>query len=144
MIPCWSRKSQLAGMLGAALMGVCLIRSSFDGTVRMWNGHTGDCLSIFQAGSGKVCGHSFAPKADLLAIVAGSKLILAGVHTAIGKEIFSWQDKDNLFETAWRVDGKMVAAAMENHMIAVVRMDKVNALGEDATAKAAQMAITAA
>jgi hypothetical protein len=37
-----------------------------------------------------------------------------------GKEFFSWKDRDNLFETAWRVDGKMVAAAMENHNIVVV------------------------
>lgn len=45
----------------------------------MWNGHTGECISIFQAGSGKVCGHSFAPRPDILAIVAGGKLIIAKV-----------------------------------------------------------------
>ncbi|KAH7334520.1 WD40-repeat-containing domain protein [Rhizoctonia solani] len=104
-----------------------LVTSSFDGTVRMWNGHTGDCISIFQAGSGKVCGHSFAPRPDILAIVAGNKLILA----KDGKEFFSWSDKDSLFETAWRVDGKAVAAAMENSMVAVVRMPSISIPGEE-------------
>ncbi|CAE6405142.1 unnamed protein product [Rhizoctonia solani] len=104
-----------------------LVTSSFDGTVRMWNGHTGDCISIFQAGSGKVCGHSFAPRPDILAIVAGNKLILA----KDGKEFFSWSDKESLFETAWRVDGKAVAAAMENSMVAVVRMPSISIPGEE-------------
>ncbi|KAG8689504.1 hypothetical protein FRC08_010918 [Ceratobasidium sp. 394] len=93
-----------------------LVTSSFDGTVRMWNGLTGDCLSVFPAGSGKVCGHSFTPSGDLIAIVAGGRLILA----KNGVEFFSWEDDLNLFETAWRTDGKMVAAAMENHQIVVV------------------------
>ncbi|KAF8711705.1 WD40 repeat-like protein, partial [Rhizoctonia solani] len=110
-----------------------LVTSSFDGTVRMWNGHTGDCISIFQAGSGKVCGHSFAPRPDILAIVAGNKLILA----KDGKEFFSWQDKDALFETAWRVDGKAVAAAMENSMVAVVRMPSITIPGEEDKAETA-------
>ncbi|CAE7194593.1 unnamed protein product [Rhizoctonia solani] len=104
-----------------------LVTSSFDGTVRMWNGHSGDCISIFQAGSGKVCGHSFAPRPDILAIVAGNKLILV----KDGKEFFSWSDKDALFETAWRFDGKAVAAAMENSMVAVVRMPWVTIPGEE-------------
>ncbi|KAG8733175.1 hypothetical protein FRC11_008177 [Ceratobasidium sp. 423] len=110
-----------------------LVTSSFDGTVRMWDGHTGDCISIFQAGSGKVCGHSFAPRPDILAIVAGNKLILA----KDGKEFFSWSDKDSLFETAWRVDGKAVAAAMENSMVAVVRMPSITIPGEEDKSEAA-------
>ncbi|QRV97564.1 F-box-like/WD repeat-containing protein TBL1XR1 [Ceratobasidium sp. AG-Ba] len=93
-----------------------LVTSSFDGTVRMWNGITGACLSVFPAGCGKVCGHSFTPTGDLIAIVAGGKLILA----KNGKEFFSWEDERNLYETAWRVDGKMVAAATESHQIVVI------------------------
>jgi hypothetical protein len=36
-----------------------------------------------------------------------------------------------LFETAWRVDGKAVAAAMENSMVAVVRMPSITIPGEE-------------
>ncbi|KAF8603965.1 WD40 repeat-like protein [Ceratobasidium sp. AG-I] len=99
-----------------------LVTSSFDGTVRMWNGSTGACLSVFQAGSGKVCGHSFTPNGELLAIVAGNKIIL----TKDGKAFFQWQDQKNLFETAWRLDGKMVAAAMEGHNIAVIDTSRIS------------------
>ncbi|EUC63839.1 transducin (beta)-like protein [Rhizoctonia solani AG-3 Rhs1AP] len=74
-----------------------LVTSSFDGTVRMWNGHTGDCISIFQAGSGKVCGHSFAPRPDILAIVAGNKLILAKVRCQLWMAIAI---SHSLFRTA--------------------------------------------
>lgn len=43
-----------------------------------------------------------------------------------GKAFFQWQDQKNLFETAWRLDGKMVAAAMEGHNIAVIDTSKIS------------------
>ncbi|KAG8774711.1 hypothetical protein FRC12_001859 [Ceratobasidium sp. 428] len=119
--------------------GPVLVTSSFDGTVRMWNGLTGACLSVFPAGSGKVCGHSFTPTGDLVAIVAGGKLILA----KNGKEFFSWEDELNLFETAWRIDGKMVAAAMENHQIVVVNTKALKVPADEPEASGSgQKAIT--
>ncbi|KAG9128157.1 hypothetical protein FRC07_004269 [Ceratobasidium sp. 392] len=106
-----------------------LVTSSFDGTVRMWNGLTGDCLTMFPAESGIVCGHSFTPTGDLMAIVEGNRNLVAKgklILTKDKKEFFSWEDELSLYETAWRIDGKMVAVAMENHQIAVVNIKALN------------------
>ncbi|KAL1740494.1 WD40-repeat-containing domain protein [Schizophyllum fasciatum] len=109
-----------------------LATSSFDGTARMWNSETGECLVTFSDHKRPVYALSFSPDGRCLATGSGDGFM--HIYSVQKRQrVWSWYAgnvKQGVFEIEWQMgDGgpNRIALALENRTVAVIDLDKVPA-----------------
>ena len=144
----WQRKSALSCTLGKALP--CFFswsyRSSFDGTSRVWDSVTGDCLCSFDDHKKNVYALAFSPDGRHIAtaggdgclhiydirvsLIAGDELCKANTFDQAKEKRWSWSagtPNSSIFEIEWQQSGNLnrIAMAMEKTTVGVVDLTKV-------------------
>ena len=124
-----------------------LYRSSFDGTARLWDSVTGECLHVFRDHRRPLYALTFSPDGKLIATGSGDgwmhiyytrvRFTLAFHHwpwlnvcSQTQARIWSWyagSDRPGVFEIDWQVhDGvNRIALALECQEVAVLDMNKL-------------------
>ncbi|OCH96413.1 WD40 repeat-like protein [Obba rivulosa] len=109
-----------------------LASSAFDGTLRLWNSVTGDCLQMFHDHTRHVFALAFSPDARLLATGAGDGLLhIYDVKTR--EKRWTWDagyTKPAIFEIDWQQTGSLnrLAVALESQEVAVVDINRIPSL----------------
>jgi transducin (beta)-like 1 len=106
--------------------------SSFDGTARLWDSVTGECLKIFSDHKRPVYALSFSPEGQWLATGSGDGFLhIYNVKTKEKK--WSWyagSEKPGVFEIDWQREGNInrIALALECRQVGVVDITRILAL----------------
>ncbi|TFK41943.1 WD40-repeat-containing domain protein [Crucibulum laeve] len=109
-----------------------LATSSFDGTARLWNSATGECIKVFMDHKRPVYALSFSPNGRWLATGSGDGYMhLYDVHSR--EKIWSWYagaEKPGVFEIDWQahMGEYRIALALECRKVAVIDMSRIPAL----------------
>ncbi|KDQ63157.1 hypothetical protein JAAARDRAFT_120290 [Jaapia argillacea MUCL 33604] len=111
-----------------------LATSGFDGTARLWDSVTGDCLKIFQDHKRPVYALTFSPNGRWLATGSGD----GWLHVYDVKEVvkkWSWyagSEKPGVYEIDWQQVGKTsrIALALESRSVAVIDATRIPAIRE--------------
>jgi len=109
-----------------------LATSGFDGTARLWDSVTGDCLRVFTDHKRAVYALSFCPDGMWLATGSGDGWV--HVYDIEKKERkWSWfagPEKPGIFEIDWQQTGDVnrIAFALESRQVGVIDVTKVAAL----------------
>ncbi|KAJ3509698.1 hypothetical protein NLJ89_g5083 [Agrocybe chaxingu] len=106
-----------------------LATSSFDGTARIWDSVTGQCLHVFQDHRRPVYSLTFSPDGKYLATGSGDGWLHI-YHTRMHFRVWSWyagSDKPGVFEIDWQNrDGvNRIAMALECRQVAVLDVNKL-------------------
>ncbi|KAF8899132.1 WD40-repeat-containing domain protein [Infundibulicybe gibba] len=114
-----------------------LASSSFDGTARIWDSVTGECLKIFTDHRRPVYTLTFSPNGRLFATGGGDGWLHV-YSTRTREKRWSWQagpEKPGIFEIDWEVrEGiNRIAMAMECRRVGVVDVSRIPALQNEAS-----------
>lgn len=114
-------------------MNELLATSSFDGTARLWDSVTGECLKVFADHKRPVYALDFSPNGQFLSTGSGDGwLYIYDVKTHEKK--WSWYagpEKPGVFEIDWQNQSGVnrIALALECRQVAVIDVSKIAALG---------------
>ncbi|KAF8079015.1 WD40 repeat-like protein [Lyophyllum atratum] len=106
--------------------------SSFDGTARLWDSVTGECLKVFSDHKRPVYTLAFSPNGHWLATGSGDGWL--HVYNVVAQEKrWSWYagaERPGVFEIDWQVaEGiNRIALALECRQVAVIDVTKIPAL----------------
>ncbi|KAH9950912.1 WD40 repeat-like protein [Amylocystis lapponica] len=106
-----------------------LATSSLDGSSRLWDGLTGDCLKVFEDHTQHVYALAFCPDARFFATGGGDGwLHVYDVRTR--KKIWSWYagaDRPSIFEIDWQKAGNInrMALGLESHQVGIVDVSRI-------------------
>jgi len=106
--------------------------SSFDGTARLWDSVTGDCLKVFMDHKRPLYTLSFSPDGYWLATGSGDGwLHVYNCETKLKK--WSWYagtEKPGVFEIDWQLHGSInrIALALECRQVAVIDVSRIPSL----------------
>lgn len=123
-------------------------RSSFDGTARLWDSVTGECLKVFADHKRPVYALAFSPDGYWLAtgsgdgwlhvydVLVGSPVLAYPHYLTLlqaQEEKWSWYagyDKPGVFEIDWQMHEGInrIALALECRNVAVIDVSKIAAL----------------
>ncbi|EPQ60333.1 WD40 repeat-like protein [Gloeophyllum trabeum ATCC 11539] len=112
-----------------------LASSGFDGSARLWDSVTGDCLKVFQDHKRPVYALSFSPEGKWLATGSGDGwLHIYDVQTAQRK--WSWYagvDKPGVYEIDWQRTGNVnrIAIALESRNVGVIDVTRIQVLQDN-------------
>ncbi|KAF9469758.1 WD40-repeat-containing domain protein [Collybia nuda] len=107
--------------------------SSFDGTARLWNSVTGECLKVFDDHRRPVYALSFSPDGRWLSTGSGDGWLHI-YNVSLQEKEWSWyagHDRPGVFEIDWQVHQGInrIALALECQQVAVIDVSKIPALG---------------
>ncbi|KAJ7292731.1 WD40 repeat-like protein [Mycena rebaudengoi] len=106
--------------------------SSFDGTARLWDSVTGDCLKVFTDHKRPVYALRFSPSGRWLATGSGDGWL--HIYDVKAREMkWSWFagfDQPGVFEIDWQSGGGLdrIALALECRNVAIIDISKIEAL----------------
>ncbi|GJE85862.1 WD40 repeat-like protein [Phanerochaete sordida] len=109
-----------------------LATSSLDGTARLWNSSTGECLTVFNDHMASIYTISFSPDARLFA-TAGADGHLH-IYDVKSREVkWSWRasgERIAIFEIDWQQSGDLnrIALGLESGLVGVVDVAQIPAL----------------
>ncbi|KAI0931269.1 hypothetical protein AcW1_001282 [Taiwanofungus camphoratus] len=106
-----------------------LATSSFDGTSRLWDSVTGECLQVFEDHKRHVYALAFSPDARFFATGGGDGWLHV-YDVKARKKRWSWyagSEKPGIFEIDWQQSGNInrMALALESHQVGVVDVTRV-------------------
>lgn len=106
-----------------------LATSSFDGTARLWDSVTGECLHVFRDHRRPLYALKFSPDGILIATGSGDGWMHI-YHTRTQVRIWSWcagSDKPGVFEIDWQEEDGVnrIAMALECREVAVLDVNKL-------------------
>ncbi|KDR85615.1 hypothetical protein GALMADRAFT_234582 [Galerina marginata CBS 339.88] len=105
--------------------------SSFDGTARLWDSVTGECLNVFRDHKAPLYSLTFSPDGKFFATGSGDGWLHL-YHTRSYVRIWSWYagaDKPGVFEIDWQEHEGVnrIAMALECRQVAVLDLNKLDA-----------------
>ncbi|KAF8963926.1 WD40-repeat-containing domain protein [Flammula alnicola] len=107
--------------------------SSFDGTARLWDSVTGECLNVFRDHKGPLYSLTFSPDGKFIATGSGDGWLHI-YHTRSYERVWSWfagsGNKPGVFEIDWQQDESVnrIAMALECRQVAVLDVNKLDFL----------------
>lgn len=106
-----------------------LATSSFDGTSRLWDSVTGECLRVFQDHKRHVYALAFSPDARFFATGGGDGWLHV-YDVKSRQKRWSWyagSEKPGIFEIDWQQSGNInrMALALESNQVGVVDVTRV-------------------
>ncbi|KJA28617.1 hypothetical protein HYPSUDRAFT_156006 [Hypholoma sublateritium FD-334 SS-4] len=109
-----------------------LATSSFDGTARLWDSVTGECLHIFKDHKGPLYSLTFSPNGKFVATGSGDGWLYI-YHIRSRERVWSWfagSGKPGVFEIDWQDHEGInrIAMALECRQVAVVDVAKLDLL----------------
>ncbi|CAK0781123.1 hypothetical protein CVIRNUC_005291 [Coccomyxa viridis] len=96
-----------------------LVSASFDTSIRLWNGETGECLHHLTQHTQPVYSVAFSPTGELLASGSFDKNLHMWSVTS-GKLVRTYKGAGGIFEVCWAKDGDRVAACFSNRVVSVL------------------------
>ncbi|KIM47604.1 hypothetical protein M413DRAFT_204575 [Hebeloma cylindrosporum] len=105
--------------------------SSFDGTARLWDSVTGECLNVFRDHKAPLYSLTFSPDGKFFATGSGDGWLHI-YHTRSYARVWSWfggTEKPGVFEIDWQEHEGIsrIAMALESRQVAVLDVNKLEA-----------------
>ncbi|KAF8167462.1 WD40 repeat-like protein [Crassisporium funariophilum] len=104
--------------------------SSFDGTARLWDSVTGECLHVFRDHRRPLYALTFSPDGKFVSTGSGDGWLHI-YHTRTYERLWSWfagSDKPGVFEIDWQEHNGVnrIAMALECRQVAVLDVNKLD------------------
>ncbi|KAH8110643.1 WD40 repeat-like protein [Phellopilus nigrolimitatus] len=114
-----------------------LATTSFDGTARLWDATTGECLRSISDHKRAAYTLTFSPEGKFFATGSGDGWLYI-YDIATGKQVWSWYagaDKTGIYEIDWQQTGKLnrIAMCLESRAVGIIDVTRVPALMASAT-----------
>ncbi|KAI5122354.1 hypothetical protein M0805_004112 [Coniferiporia weirii] len=109
-----------------------LATTSFDGSARLWDASTGECLKYIADHKRAAYTLAFSPEGKFFATGSGDGWLYV-YDVASGKQVWSWYagpDKPGIYEIDWHQTGKTnrIAMCLETRAVGIIDVTRVPAL----------------